>query len=96
MSTKKYGALIKSYEELSLKLERVDHQIAKDLLASWGQSLSELEEWLKSGQVTKSQVTPGLEQGFRELPEIFSNLPDSHRGMLLQEYKKVVSNNGLG
>ncbi|MEZ8188263.1 hypothetical protein ACED29_20875 [Shewanella sp. 5S214] len=79
------------YDELASELKTVEHDLIRDLLRAWDVSFKQMDNYLLSKQVTKSQVSSGLRQGLKDLPEILDDLPESIRETALAKYKLVMS-----
>lgn len=72
MKKAKFDVLMQGYIELSNQLKSVEHKLIKDLLESWEKLFQQIEEFLTLKEIRKLQMTSGLRQGLKDLPEIFS------------------------
>jgi hypothetical protein len=75
MRMTKFDVLKSVNLELIVEFQSLDHEMIQSLVISWSKSLTQLDEFLESERIRKSQMTSGLEQGLRELPEILGDLP---------------------
>jgi hypothetical protein len=91
MKRTQFDVLRQCYDELASELKTVEHDLIRDLLRAWDVSFKQMDNYLLSKQVTKSQVSSGLRQGLKDLPEIFDDLPESIRETALAKYKLVMS-----
>ena len=71
----KFDRYLKAYFDLSDELKNLDNETIRELVKGWEQSLKQIEDFVTSKKVTKSQMVSGLEQGLREIPEIICDLP---------------------
>jgi len=90
MKETKFDLLMKVYKELSEEFRYIDNDIIHKLMSSWSISFKKLDELMATNKVKKSQVTSGLAQGLRDLPDILSDLPEAHREVALNKYKLVL------
>jgi len=70
MKRTQFDILRQCYDELAYELKTVEHDLMRDLLRAWDVSFKQMDNYLLSKQVTKSQVSSGLRQGLKDLPEI--------------------------
>ncbi len=93
MKSTKFDKLMKVYLELSDEFKALEDESVKRMLESWSVSFKQIDGFLESKKVRKSQITSGLDQGLRELPEIISDLPESERELDLLKLHSVIDNN---
>lgn len=86
----KFDRYLKAYLELSCEFKNLDNETIQELVKGWEQSLKQIEDFLASKKVTKSQMVSGLEQGLREIPEIISDLPSPIKEQALLSYDQAV------
>ena len=91
MKQTKFDLLMSCYIVLSEILKEIDHKLIHDLLTSWNLSFEQIDELLASKQVTKSNMVLGLLQGLRELPELFSDIPNPEQARAMEIYTDAVS-----
>lgn len=87
----KFDKCMKAYLELRDEFKKLENETIQDLVKSWDLSFKQIEGFLTSKKVTKSQMVSGLEQGLREIPELIADLPNPIKEMALSKYNQVVS-----
>lgn len=95
MKQTKFDKLMSCYAFLSENLEEIDHKLIQDLRTSWDLSFKQIDDFLDSKQVTKSKMVPGLLQGLRELPELFSDLPKPEQTKAMEVYFEATCDLGF-
>jgi len=86
----KFDRYLKAYFDLSDELKNLDNETIRELVKGWEQSLKQIEDFVTSKKVTKSQMVSGLEQGLREIPEIICDLPSPIKEQALLMYNQAV------
>lgn len=87
----KFDKYMKAYLELRDEFKGLENQTIQELVKSWDLSFKQLDDFVTSKQITKSQLVSGLEQGLREIPELLSDLPSPIREKATSKYNQVVS-----
>ena len=82
---------MKTYLELRDEFENFENETIQDLIKGWEQSFKQIDDFLTSKKVTKSQMVSGLEQGLREVPEVLSDLPTPIKIQALSKYNQILS-----
>ena len=95
MKQTKFDSLKNCYIVLSENLNEIDHKLIRDLRSSWDLSFEQIDEFLVTKQITKSKMVPGLLQGLRELPELFSDMPNPERARAMEIYSEATRNLGI-
>ncbi|AUL72635.1 hypothetical protein ATS72_003055 [Pseudoalteromonas sp. 13-15] len=86
----KFDRYLKAYFDLSDEFKNLDNETIRELVKGWEQSLKQIEDFVTSKKVTKSQMVSGLEQGLREIPEIICDLPSPIKEQALLMYNQAV------
>lgn len=89
----KFDVYMKAYQELKIEFQSLEDERVQMLLEAWEISFTQIEGFLRTKQVTKSQMVSGLKQGLREIPEIISDLPSPSKELALAKYERVMSIN---
>ena len=82
---------MKAYLELRTEFKCLESETIQELVKSWDVSFKQIEEFITSKKVTKSQMVLGLEQGLREIPDIISDLPSPIKELAELKFNQVVS-----
>jgi len=82
---------MKAYLELRDGLKGLENQNIQELVKSWDLSFKQLDDFVTSKTITKSQMISGLEQGLREVPKLLADLPSPIRDKAISKYNQVVS-----
>ncbi|WP_286261996.1 hypothetical protein [Thalassotalea atypica] len=86
----KFDVLIKVYGELIIEFQSIEGDLISQLVASWETSLKQIDDFINTQKVKKSQIVSGLEQGLREIPDILSDLPSPIKEEALKKFNSVV------
>ena len=87
----KFDKYMETYLKLTEEFKNLDNVTIQELLKSWEVSFKNIEGFLVSKNVTKSQMVSGLEQGLREIPDIISDTPSPIKELALSKYYQVIS-----
>lgn len=95
MKETRFDVLAKCYRELADSLRKIDHELVQNLIKSWELSFAQIEAFLVSNQVTKSQVVSGLKEGLKDLFDLFNDLPSPEREVALKVLNETLARNGV-
>lgn len=91
MKITKFDRLMKVYSDLATELKSIENELVKAILDSWSKSFKQMDSFLQTKEVQRSQMNSGLEQGLRDLPDLFSDLPQPEKDRALSILMRVVN-----